>query len=206
MTFSKHEKWGSEKLNLSVQTSNELPIRRPVERPRKIVSSASSGLAQTEPAAEPATEHAPQPAEKALFNELNQAEDHMNIDEKRVYDDPDSDSFTDEEISDGLSSKKQSFRQESNPPTRKSARQKAPNYLNVFVPKRKRSGPADEKKITEHRVKITRAMTTLLTHDAVEGEANEWAFSAKSDYDSDHENKLVIPVPETYEQAIKDSV
>ena len=160
-------------MNLPVQTSNELSIRRPVERSRKVVSSASSSLAQTEPAAEPATEHASQPAEETLFNELDQAEDHMNIDKKRVYDDLDSDSPTDEKISDGLNSKKQPLRQKSNPSTRKSARQKTPNYLNVFVLKRKRSDSTNEKKITEHRIKITRAMTTLLTHDAVEGETNE---------------------------------
>ena len=160
-------------MNLSVQTSNELSIRRLVERSKKIVFSVSSSLAQTESTAESTIEHASQSIEKAPFNELNQAENHMNIDEKRVYDDLDSDSSTDEKISDDFNSKKQFFRQKSNSPTRKSARQKTSNYLNVFVLKRKRFDSTDEKKIIEHRVKITRAMTTLLIHDAIENETNE---------------------------------
>ena len=130
----------------------------------------------------------------------------MKIDEKRVYDEFDTDDFVENEISDDFSSKKQLLRQENNSFTRKSARQKASNYLNVFVLKRKRFDFVDEKKIIEHRVKITRAMTTLLIHDAIESETNEWTFSVRSDYDSDHENKLVIFVSKTYEQVIKNSV
>ena len=72
--------------------------------------------------------------------------------------------------------------------------------------KRKRFDFVDEKKIIEHRVKITRAMTTLLIHDAIENEANEWTFSIESNYDSNHENKFVIFVSKTYEQVIKNSV
>ena len=49
-------------------------------------------------------------------------------------------------------------------------------------------------------------MTAMLAHDAVESEADEWAFSAASGFDPDHENKLVIPVPETYQQAVKDPI
>ena len=97
----------------------------------------------------------------------------MKIDEKRVYDDLDTDDFAENEISDGLNSKKQLFRQKSNSLTRKSARQKASNYLNVFVLKRKRFDFVDEKKIIEHRIKITRTITALLTHDAIESETNE---------------------------------
>ena len=97
----------------------------------------------------------------------------MNIDEKRVYDDLDSDNFIDEKISDDFSSKKQFFRQKSNSFTRKSTRQKVSNYLNVFVLKRKHFDSTDEKKIIEHRIKITRTMTTLLTYDAIESETNE---------------------------------
>ena len=160
-------------MNLFVQTSNEFLIKRSVERSRKIVFFVFSNLAQIESAAESIIEHAFQSVEKTLFNELNQTKDHMNIDEKRVYDDFDSDNFIDEKISDDFSSKKQFFRQESNSFTRKSTRQKASNYFNVFVLKRKRFDSIDEKKIIEHRVKITRAITTLLIYDAIKSETNE---------------------------------
>ena len=206
MIFSKHEKWENEKLNLFVQTLNEFLIRRPVERSRKIVFFVFFDLAQIESAAESVTEHVSQLVEKALFNELDQKEDHMKIDEKRVYDEFDIDDSVENEISDDFNSKEQSFRQKSNSFTQKSVRQKISNYLNVFVFKRKRFDFVDEKKIIEHRVKITRAMTTLLIHDAIESETDEWTFSIKSSYDSDHENKLVIFVSKTYEQVIKNSV
>ena len=109
-------------MNLFVQTSNEFLIRRPVERSKKIVFFVSFGLAQIESAAESVTEHAFQSVEETLFNELNQKEDHMKIDEERVYDELDTDDSVENEISDGLNSEKQSFRQKGNSPTRKSAR------------------------------------------------------------------------------------
>ena len=74
----------------------------------------------------------------------------MKIDEKRVYDDFDTDDSVENEISDDFSSKKQLFRQESNSFTRKSTRQKVSNYFNVFVFKRKHFDFVDEKKIIEH--------------------------------------------------------
>ena len=158
---------------MSVQTSNELFIRRFVERSKKIVFFVFFDLAQIESIAESIIKHAFQSVEKTFFNELNQKKDHIKIDEKRVYDDFDIDDFVENEISDNFSSEKQFFRQKSNSLTRKSTRQKILNYFNVFVFKRKRFDFVDKKKIIEHRVKIIRAMTTLLIHDAIESETNE---------------------------------
>ena len=42
MTFSKNEKWRSEKLNLSIQTTNSLFVRRSIERSKKITEIAIS--------------------------------------------------------------------------------------------------------------------------------------------------------------------
>ena len=58
MTFSKHKKWKSEKLNLFVQTSNEFLIKRSVERLKKVVSFIFFDLAQIELIAESVIEHA----------------------------------------------------------------------------------------------------------------------------------------------------
>ena len=97
----------------------------------------------------------------------------MKIDEKRVYNDFDIDDFVENKINDDFNSEKQFLRQKSNSFTRKSAFQKISNYFNVFVLKRKRFDFVDEKKIIEHRIKITRAMTILLIHNAIESETNE---------------------------------
>ena len=97
----------------------------------------------------------------------------MKIDEKRVYDDFDIDDFVENEINNNFNSKKQLFRQKSNSFTRKSTRQKISNYFNVFVLKRKRFDFVDEKKIIKYRINITRAITMLLIHDAIESETNE---------------------------------
>ena len=97
----------------------------------------------------------------------------MKIDEKRVYDDFDIDDFVENEINNNFNSKKQFFCQKSNSFTRNSTRQKISNYFNVFVFKRKRFDFVDKKKIIEHRIKITRAITILLIHDAIESETNE---------------------------------
>ena len=71
---------------------------------------------------------------------MNQKKNHMKIDEKRVYNEFDIDDSVENKISDDFSSKKQFFRQKNNSFTRKSTRQKASIYLNVFVFKRKRDG------------------------------------------------------------------
>ena len=142
-------------------------------------------------APESAAGHANQPPDEAYSKELSQDEDHMDIDEELVYNDPDPEdsnytsesSVTDQAISP----------EQETPPQRQSARQKPSNYLTVFVPKRKRSGPVDDEDIIEHRAKIMRAMAAL-AHDTNAG------------FDPDHENKLVIPVPETYDEAIKDPI
>ena len=134
VTFSEHEKWGSEELNLPTQTSNELPVRRPVGRPKKVTVPVASGQAEIELTPEPATGHADRPAEDAPSDELNQEGDHMDIDEERVYDDPDADDPAAEEISDGLISEEQSPGQRSTSPTRKSARQMASNTSTCGCP------------------------------------------------------------------------
>ena len=198
VTFSENEKWGNEELNLPFQTPNELPVRRPVGRPKKLIASTTTGQSEVQMAPEPATGHADEPPEEVPSNELNLEGDHMDIDEERVYDEPDADESD-------YSPEGQPPEQDASP-TRKSARQMASNYLNFFVPKRKRSGPADEEEITEHRAKITRAMTALLTHKTTDNETEEWALIPKVGFDPDHEGKLVIPVPETYEVAIRDPV
>ena len=58
MTFLKHEKCKSEKLNLFIQTSNEFSIKRSVERSRKIVFFVFSNLAQIESTAKSIIKHA----------------------------------------------------------------------------------------------------------------------------------------------------
>ena len=97
----------------------------------------------------------------------------MKINKKRVYNDFNIDNFVENKINDNFNSKKQPFRQKNNSFTRKSIRQKISNYFNMFVFKRKRFDFVDEKKIIEHRIKITRTMTILLIHDAIENETNK---------------------------------
>ena len=97
----------------------------------------------------------------------------MKIDEKRVYNDFDINDFVENEINNNFNSKKQFFRQKNNLFIRKSIRQKISNYFNVFVFKRKHFDFVDEKKIIEHRIKITRTITILLIHDTIKNETNE---------------------------------
>ena len=104
---------------------------------------------------------------------MNQKENHIKIDKKRVYNDFDIDDFVENKINNNFNSKKQFFRQKNNLFTRKSTRQKISNYFNVFVFKRKRFNFVDEKKIIEHRIKITRTITILLIYDAIENETNK---------------------------------
>ena len=72
--------------------------------------------------------------------------------------------------------------------------------------KRKRFDSIDEKKIIEHRIKITRIITILLIYNAIENETNEWIFSIKLNYDLNHENKFVILISKTYKQIIKNLI
>ena len=99
-------------MNLFIQTSNKFFVKRSVERLKKVVSLVNFGLVQIE-------SNVKSIVEKTFFEKLNQKEDHMKIDEKRVYDDFDIDDFVEDEISDDFNSKKQFFRQKSNLFTRK---------------------------------------------------------------------------------------
>ena len=55
VTFSKHEKWGSESLNLKVATLNVLPERRSIDRPRKAAIAALEVVQSASAVVEPAT-------------------------------------------------------------------------------------------------------------------------------------------------------
>ena len=158
-------------MNLSIQTTNELSVKRFVERSKKIMTSVTSNhtqsISKSQLISKSTTEHADQSLEKTYSNELNQKENHMNVDEKLTYDDSDSKNFNyifDESTvtnQKALSEQKTSLQKQS-------ARQKISNYLNVFVSKRKRSNLVDDENVIEYRVKIMRAMTTLLTHDKID--------------------------------------
>ena len=205
--FSENEKWGSEELNLPFQTANELPIRRPAGRPRKVLMPAEEGHIEPQITPEPATGHANLLPNEATAQELTQDGndfDHMDIEEERTYDTPDPD--TSYEVPQSSEENESEHSDSPEPqPTRQSTRQRASNYLNVFVPKRKRSGLSDEE-VTEHRDKVLRAMTALLAQEKTTGEDSEWAFSAGEAFSPEQDTRLVIPVPDTYDEAIKDPI
>ncbi len=80
----------------------------------------------------------------------------------------------------------------------------AQQFLHVAT-KRKRHDSTDEEERDEHRDKIVRAMLAFLAHESDGNENKEWALTAASDKaDKQFVHRLVIPVPESYEAAIKD--
>jgi hypothetical protein len=86
-------------------------------------------------------------------------------------------------------------------------------FLHVAIPKRKRDETADEE-LTEHRQKVLKAMLALLTEEndscclqttsSSEIEHEDWALTAQSNAKDKFADRLIIPIPETYEKAIAD--
>ena len=160
-------------MNLFTQTSNKFLVKRSVKQSKKITVSVVSNQVEIELISKSITEHANQSIKDTSFNELNQKKNHINIDEKRVYNDSNVNNLVVEKINDDLIFKKQSSNQKNTSFTRKSIRQIILNYLNVWMFKRKRFDSVNEEKIIEHRVKITRTITILLIYNAIESETNE---------------------------------
>lgn len=81
-------------------------------------------------------------------------------------------------------------------------------FLHVAIPKRNREAATDEEERDEHRDNIARAMMALLAQDVYETGADEWALAAGTSNKADRKfvDRLVIPVPESYEDAINDPV
>ena len=80
-------------------------------------------------------------------------------------------------------------------------------FLHVAIPKRKRDDVTDEEERDEHRNKIARAMLALLAQDLNETDNEEWALAAVAGKaNKQFVDRLVIPVPESYEEAINNPV
>ena len=80
-------------------------------------------------------------------------------------------------------------------------------FLHVAIPKRKRDDVTDEEERDEHRDKIARAMLALLAQDLNETDNEEWALAAVAGKaNKQFVDRLVIPVPESYEEAINNPV
>jgi len=79
--------------------------------------------------------------------------------------------------------------------------------LHVAIPKRKRDDVNIEQDRDEHRDKIARAMMALLAQDPDDTTANdEWAMLSKESSATSFVDKVVIPVPKTYKEAIEDPI
>ena len=79
--------------------------------------------------------------------------------------------------------------------------------MHIAILKRKRQDATDEEERDKHRDKIARAILALLAQDSEDTEDEEWALAAVLDKTTKRfVDRLVIPVPETYEEAIKDPV
>ena len=157
---------------MSIQTTNSLSVRRSIKRSRKIAETAISENASDSISDSVIVQSFESFAKSAIQLSFEKsmtqnAFDFMNVEEKCIYDSSDSEDETFEFESDiEISSIIQSV-------TRQSTRQKTAHYLNVFVLKRKRSESIDEEEIVEHRDKIARAMTTLLTQKFINDDTDE---------------------------------
>ena len=80
-------------------------------------------------------------------------------------------------------------------------------FLHVTISKRKRDS-TDEQERDEHRDKIHRAMMALLVQESCKSNSDEWALAAVTSdkVNKRFTNRLVIPVPESYEEAINDPI
>ena len=211
--FSENEKWGSESLNLPTITMNALPDRRSVGRPRKetpvapvVAPIIETAIINDTPMADPI---------ETSSNDLNTSADTPTIDP--VVPHTNSTVSEDEENQDVTyndKSENNELTAESSVQTRaKLAALTTPSpmvrrFLHVAIPKRKREDATDEEERDEHRDKIARAMMALLAQDLKDTETDEWALSAEAGNNANKQfiDKLVIPIPETYEEAINDPV
>jgi len=187
--FAEDQKGGHIDLKMRVKTINVLPERRPVGRPRKAAAvpgsinpiGASSSQANKE-------------ADEPLFrSEAKSAPDAVSPDVQT--DDPNVAS-SDNEIHGAI-----------DPPDeiqqpKPASERKVQTFLHVAIPKRKRDDYDDA---AEHRDKIVRAMAAFIAQD-ITGEAmdDEYGFAAIGE--GGLTNKLVIPVPVSWKDAINDPV
>ena len=188
--FLEHSQWGTADLNLPVQTMNKLPVRRPVGRPRK--EPAPTAHPVTVPP--PVTIEGSPPVEAPVLNEIDETKN-----------DPD---FVLDQEGDKAEPTITSPR-ETRPKTTADALPEPPmtkQFLHISIPKRRRDSSSDQDDIAEHRQKILRAMAALFAHDSCDDEEAEHALLADTDGDSRFDSKLVIPVPDSYEEAINDPV
>lgn len=196
VTFAEHKQWGSADLNLPVQTPNVLPVRRPVGRPRKVIPAISKPIAP-----EVAKSIEPVSTSQTSLNDQNPERQADKIPQE------------DEEFQlDQEGNKIEVTEDESAVQTRAKAAATAPQskmvkqFLHVAIPKRKREDKTDEEERFEHRQKIARAMTALLAQDFDSTDSEEWALAASAGLKDQFANTLIIPVPESYQEAINDPI
>ena len=217
VTFSENENWGSAPLNLKVATPNVLGPRRSVGRPRK------TAIVTPDVAINPNVVPEPmiiEPAEVTPTNtgnwQASSVEDHgpeaisetsprshPDLVESKDYVDDVDDSFEVNELiaESTIHTRAKLAALTVSPP------KKVQQFLHVAIPKRKRIDSTDEDERDEHRDKIARAMLALLGEESDVIETKEWALAAVVDNsDKMFVDRLVIPVPESYEQAIKDPI
>ena len=204
VTFSENEKWGSTSLNLKVITPNELPPRRPVGRPRKNAIAASDTITPEKIAAAE-----PMAVEPAVPAPVNTGNWRAPIIKERVPETIPEDQCVEDQDD---SAEVNELTAESTVQTRAKLASLTPpkpaqQFLHVAIPKRKRQDATDEEERDKHRDKIARAILALLAQDSEDTEDEEWALAAVLDKTTKRfVDRLVIPVPETYEEAIKDPV
>ena len=216
VVFLEHKKWGSEPLNLPTITMNALPERRPVGRPRKVVSASAAAPmasasavvpaastpvappASVEPVAPPASVEPAVPEDKS---EARAEVKPMNVEEDDEFNDTsDENDEINELTAESTVQTRAKLASLTKPP------RMVQQFLHVAIPKRKRDA-TDEEERDEHRSKVARAMMALLSEDLVTLDNEEWALTATTgDTDRRFVEKLVIPVPESYQDAIDDPV
>ena len=161
VTFSKHEKWGSESLNISIVTSNVLSDRRPIGRPRK--SSSPSKL----PAGDSAVtnrhldSHDFQPDEQHGFTCPN--DDAAPISMTNDAENKNEDAYSDDQIETDELTAESTVQTRAKLAALTTSSRMIKQFLHVTIFKRKRETATDEEKRDEHRDKIARVMMILLT-------------------------------------------
>ena len=157
VTFSKHEKWGSESLNLKVATFNVLLERRSIDRPRKATIVAFEVVQPALAIVEPATSTSIDTSnwQAPIVKKSNLVNDSK---EQYIDDTNDPSKVNEMTIESTVQTRAKLAALTTSPKMTK-------QFLHVVISKRKRDDATNEKERDEHRDKIARAMLALLTQD-----------------------------------------
>ena len=206
VTFSKHEKWGSESLNISIATLNVLSDRRSIDRPRKSSSPFKLLASDFVVTNRHLNSHDFQSDEQHDFTCSN--DDAASISMTNDAENKNEDAYSDDQIETDELTAESTVQTRAKLAALTTSPRMIKQFLHVTISKRKREAATDEEERDEHRDKIARAMMTLLIQELDETDSDEWALAAGTSNKANRQfiNRLVIPVPESYEDAINDPI